>query len=86
MTVKNITYAKTQIVLYLDIHLRDVYIVIPMNNHIITCYPGFIFEPATDINVHVGTEEINLRFSSNSEAKASELLENLEKMFSHYWY
>ena len=26
------------------------------------------------------------RFSSNSEAKPSELLENLEDMLSHYWW
>ena len=38
------------------------------------------FEPANNITVHVITREHFLRFSSNSEADASELLENLKEM------
>ena len=31
-------------------------------------------------------EHISMRFSSSSEASASELLENREEMFLRYWY
>ena len=38
-------------------------------------------ELAGNINVHVVQRSIYSRFSSNSEANASELLENIEEMF-----
>ena len=39
------------------------------------------FEPADNITAHVVQRKHRSRFSSNSEAFASELLENVEEMF-----
>ena len=35
--------------------------------------------------MHIWRGNMSSRFSSNSEAKASELLENLEEIFPRYW-
>ena len=40
---------------------------------------------SNNMNMHVLPRHISSRLSSNSEVKASELLENIEKMFPRYW-
>ena len=52
----------------------------PFETSINTLVCGWRFEMAHDITVHTERESISLRFSSNSEALASELLENIEEM------
>ena len=47
-----------------------------------TC--GWRFEHAKHIANHVLPRNLSLRFSDNSKANASELLENLEEMFPRY--
>ena len=48
---------------------------------------GWRFKPVDNITVYVENREIiSLRFSSNSEASASELQESLEEMFFRYAY
>ena len=37
------------------------------------------------LNCMIRNRTCSSRFSTNSEAKASELVENLEEMFLHYW-